>query len=373
MKLETFNPQSYVEMKIRETLNCTKAEADILSEFETNFKDAIPMIHNIYMVLGKIIEGIGTYVQNEYRVELKKEDIEELQNIYIKQFKEAVLVINTEITNHLDIISDSMYEHFIHHFMESFVSERLLAQTFHFLRQAGYDIKLENIAGVSISIDDTTTLDMMEKVDLMSMYEKNLGESPSKNSLLEHLHNELLMDLVDVHRITYHERLLAFVAFSAMPEARINTYGLNVDSRIQGKGLGSYFIDSVVDAEAQERILNADCDISKSVSSKYIETGWVGYHYWDDNGSKIVDICRDENKNKSYWGKTKSIDQIFAPIVPPGVMVRTAQKQSDLPLELLNQGYVLTRLFKEEDEVIAVFEKAQEEANDDNAKDIWVY
>ena len=146
----------------------------------------------------------------------------------------------------------------------------------------------------------------------------------------------------------------------------------NVTPDVRGFKIGEAMLDQVVSEQAKNHILEADCDAKLPISAKYIETGWVGTSYFEDKNRKtnesdwIIYIKRNDNLNAGYWGKLASKESIITQRThPENVKVEVAKTQAELPFQLCNEGYVLTRMFTDKSGLsYGVFElPIKEEAN----------
>lgn len=224
------------------------------------------------------------------------------------------------------------------------VNTLLFLNSFKALRELGYNFSLEDVANSAIESNQGGTIAESDISTMRSIYSHNQKESAVHDSLLASFDKKVRDPKTRFSIFKRQDAVQSFVAFSDKGDS-LYMSAFNVSPAARGYKIGETMLDQVVEQEAKENTLVADCDSKLPISSKYIETGWVATRYWDDHGDMILDIIRDDTERDQYVSKKLPKEEIVARHVPDKVIVKTASEQKDLPFELCNQGYTLTRMF----------------------------
>ncbi len=240
------------------------------------------------------------------------------------------------------------------------VEQILFLNAFKALREEKMDLKLEDIKNAELKEVRGGELSTEEIAAMSKIYAENQkGNEAVQKELLEKFSERVQDSTTRFSVFTREGAIQGFLAFTPQENGEQYLSSVNIIPEARGYRLGDALLQEIVEKEAAKHVLTADCDSKLPISAKYIETGFVATRYFDDNGDKILDIRRDDKVKGNFWGKNKSFEEILDRAAPPGVRVENAAEQKDLPFELLNQGYVLTRMFKNPSGgVYAVFEPA---------------
>lgn len=220
------------------------------------------------------------------------------------------------------------------------------------------DSKLEIKNGSEISIED---------VDIMrSIYSQNQAEVGAHDEILAHFDERVKDPATKFYIFKWQNKIQSFVAFSSKGENLFEATSFNVDPSARGYKIGEAMLEEAIAKEAEEHILYGECYANLKISAKYIETGWIAEGHFTEPGKErnttdqLLNIFRDEKNNQEFWGKrTTSPEAIYEMDgMPEFVKVEEVGTQLGLPFYLLNEGYVLTRMFYYEPKrkFIGVFE-----------------
>ncbi|MCD8494801.1 MAG: hypothetical protein LRY46_01620 [Candidatus Pacebacteria bacterium] len=135
---------------------------------------------------------------------------------------------------------------------------------------------------------------------------------------------------------------------------------LNVDPHKHGLSLGEVVMAQSLAKEAESHILDAKCIPTEMNSARYIEMGFVGHASENFQGIDIMHISWNKNKNEDLVSKKLSpleIAQMAHGDIPTPETLRIyrADHQHDFHF-LKDQGYVLSRYFKNKDGWYCVYE-----------------
>lgn len=227
------------------------------------------------------------------------------------------------------------------------------------------DIKssdLEVVGGGSLSVEDISTM--------RSIYSHNQRESAVHDELLKGFDTRVKDPKAKFYIFKWQGKIQSFMALS--DDGKDNSLymsSVNVEPSARGYKIGEAMLDQVVEQAAKEHVITADCDSKLPISSKYIESGFVGTFYWEDKNKEtgqsdwILDITRNDRMNHSYWGKQQTNTEAIVNSRgkhPDTVTIEVANTQAELPFHLLQEGHVLTRMFKDGSGLwYGVFEEAR--------------
>ena len=233
-------------------------------------------------------------------------------------------------------------------------SQTLFINSFKTLHESGTEFSLEDIESSKFEQSEGGTITETDISAMRSIYSHNQKESAVHDALLTSFDKKVKDPKTRFNIFKWQDKIQSFVAFSNKGDS-LYMSAFNVSPDARGYKIGEAMLDQVVEQEAKESTLTADCDSKLPISAKYIETGWVGTFYWEDKNEKeqksdwVLDIKRDETANNSYWGKSQNKESIITQRThPENVKVEVAKTQAELPFQLCTKGFVLTRMFKDE-------------------------
>ena len=233
--------------------------------------------------------------------------------------------------------------------------EVVFLNAFKFLRQHGASFGFEDIRSASVEIKEGGTLSKEDISTMRSTYSHNQQESAVHNTLLAGFDKKVQDPKTTFTIFKWQGKVQSFMALSDIGDS-LYMSSVNVEPSARGHKIGEAMLDQVVGQEAKNHVITADCDAKLPVSSKYIETGFIGTFYWEDKNEEtgksdwVIDIKRDDTVNSSYWGKQQTSNEAIINSRskhPDTVMIEVAKTQAELPFHLLQEGYVLTRMFKD--------------------------
>ncbi len=299
------------------------------------------------------VEGLSFDVEDAFRAELVT-ILLEINSIFRKY--RAILEekgdqekVFTDFATEVDPVLKSAEENFTR--MQT--RKTIFLHSFKALFQNKVPFTIEDMVSSSFDIVQGGTLTGDEISSMVAIYSHNQKESVAHDSLLENFLKITKDPTTKFAIFKWEGKIQSFVAFT---DNIGYTYmsGFNVDPDARGFKIGEMMIDQVIEKEAQENTLTANCDSTLPISAKYLETGWVGTNYWEDKDPKkrgsewVIDIKRDDTRKHLYWGKSQSKESIITQRThPENVKVEVAKAQEELPFHLCNNGYVLTRMFKD--------------------------
>lgn len=241
------------------------------------------------------------------------------------------------------------------------VNQIIFLNSFKLLKDNGVDFSLDDITNSSFQKVLGTEIAPEQLEQMRSMYETNQSANPAvQQELLNSLAKKISDGKTNFYLFSYMNNIQSFVALTPSGDGTLYASAFNVAPDARGYKIGEAMLIEVIDKEAREHVLVADCNASLPISAKYIETGWVATRFWNDHGDKILDIRREDTRNNEYSGKKLSKEDIIAGKVPHRTLVETSNEQKNLPFSLCNEGYILTRMFFDQETArhYAVFESA---------------
>lgn len=223
--------------------------------------------------------------------------------------------------------------------------------TFKSLIDSGIKIDLESVSQAGLTFSGGLELSADDITFMRSVYSDNQIDSAVHDQLLSGFDKKVKDPKTQFSIFRWQNKIQSFLAFTDKGDS-LYMSAFNVSPDARGFKIGEVMLDQVVNEQAKERVLEADCDVKLPISAKYIETGWIGTFYWEDKNEKegksdwVIDIKRDDKINAKYWGKGASKESIVTQRThPENVKVEVATTQAELPFHYLQEGYVLTRMF----------------------------
>lgn len=222
--------------------------------------------------------------------------------------------------------------------------------------QNGSEISINDIRDANLEIVLGSSLVKTDVTAMRRMYQKNQKDSAILDTLIASFDARVSDPNTRFYIYKWKGRIVGFLALTDLEGSKYFS-SFNVDTNSQGFKIGDAMLHEFIGQEAKEHVLTADCYAHVAITQRYLDTGWVAYKYEPEPDLKrpggtahVLHICRDDAHNKIYWGGNTSKEVIVARQVlpPPEVVVESAHSQDALHFEKLNQGYVLTRMFRDD-------------------------
>lgn len=251
---------------------------------------------------------------------------------------------------------ESLYEKALQNISKTFQEEddglTMLLQALITLKESGVDFSLEDVNDNKITMERGE--DLAEDVFLMrKLYLESMAGYPAEiqDELLENFDANVMDKNSSFSVLRYKKKVAGFACFTEkVPNQKIVS-AVTLDPRFQKAYIGEALIKQSFDREAKENILGADCVAQKSVSSRYIENGFIGVRAWDDRGDLILDIVRDDRRNERYFSTKALSSEEIVRLSPLGKIdsarIEVVADPKEHSFALCNQGFVLTRYFKD--------------------------
>ncbi len=225
--------------------------------------------------------------------------------------------------------------------------------TFKALKERDLLDNLEEIKNSELEIKKGGEVSSEDYEEMRFVYSNNQAEVGAHDEILAHFDERVQDPNTRFYIFKWQGKIQSFTAFSRKMDKVLEATSFNVRTEARGFKIGEAMLEEAIANEAKENILYAECYANLPITSKYIETGWVAERHFEEKGKvagsvdQLFEIYRDDKESASFWGKQQtSIEDIIAmKDLPEGVRVEFSGSQLGLPHYLLNQGYVLTRLF----------------------------
>jgi N-acetylglutamate synthase-like GNAT family acetyltransferase len=234
------------------------------------------------------------------------------------------------------------------------------------LHQSGEQFSLKDIKDCNLCIESGATLTEIDTTIMRNIYSQNQAEVGAHDEILAHFDERVKDPNTKFYIFKWQNKIQSFVAFTAAGENLFEATSFNVDPAARGYKIGEAMLEEAISKEAKEHVLYGECYAKLKIAAKYIETGWIAEKYFTEPGKDpnsvdtLMNIYRDDAHSSQYWGKsTTSPEAIYGKEgIPEFVRVEEAGSQLGLPLYLLNEGYVMTRMFYYEPQrkFVGVFE-----------------
>ncbi len=187
------------------------------------------------------------------------------------------------------------------------------------------------------------------RVEVMNSFEQSL-ENPDTQFYVLHRYGTLLASLrLDKVRDTNGNVTSKY-------------FGSFVSDPTYGNGrLGEAVFEKTLEMEARDNIpINAWCNPLSAITQKYIEAGFTAQALNDFGGVPsleiVFDAIQNEKSETKHWSAERVIRESLA---QSSDMVQTfsTTRPEDIPFNLINDGYMLTRYFRQDNRYYAVFER----------------
>lgn len=135
-----------------------------------------------------------------------------------------------------------------------------------------------------------------ELQQIKEMYERNYAQTPELLTVLyDGFLQSIKKDNIEYKVVKQKDRIVALFAFEYLEDRSIYAGKFNVQQSYQGSELGNEMMENTLDQYAQTHIIRADCNLEASVSSNYIERGFVAVRGYDFQETKSLQIIRNES------------------------------------------------------------------------------
>ncbi len=326
-------------------------------------------------------------------------------------YEEAGLPIPKELKTKEEILSrvdDKKTEYLSFHLQEKHkaLQERLLSQVkdlgtklfdidaevyvfigaFKILAERGVTVPFEEIKGVSVENLSAPDLSDSDRTSMESIYRTNYAQNPEFQKALMEKWSTVSNDPNNEFTVLRHEGNIAgFFRMENTAPSKKYFGAFNLDKTYRGGALGEALLTESVGEVAKENIIEADCDMREPITSKYIESGFIGVDNYDVKGNPSFHIVRNDRLHSELFTKSAQLTEeeimskarigeqvVDGDLVVAAVLVKEI---AHLPFSLIThtQGdkrVVLTRYIREKDErgemiACAVFEKVSAEKLDE--------
>jgi len=249
----------------------------------------------------------------------------------------------------------------------------LFLSSFKELKRAGEKFSFEDIKNLQFNIENAAELKKQDIEQMKEVYAKNYEEYPDlQKQLLADFDKAAKSEKTIFYTLKHKDQVVAFNRFDDLGKGRKRFASFNVDPDFKGAKLGEAMMERSIDIESQNNILEATCLSFTPISGKYIESGFTAKELIDYQGLPVLKIEKDNKKESEYAFKNKSKQEIVDLFekeykdkeltgAEEVIIKQVKPDQSGKNFEILNQGYVLTRYFREKGQAYLVFEKEKEE------------
>lgn len=251
------------------------------------------------------------------------------------------------------------------------------------LKKEGLLDSLEEIKGVRFDVCQPQEISPEDIQVARAIYAKNYASTPRLQQSLLHTFDESVADASGKERFFIFKHNDAVKGFYRLEETAPGHYyfgAFNVDPTYKGYKLGETMLAQSLDHKAALAVIDADCDREASVSSFYIESGFIATDAYDFEEAKAFHILRNDALQKEVlatadWNeeKIRAMAKVGETVSREGGKVLVSAfpraRLNNIPFDKLGEHpgnrYVLSRYIfprdKRDDIVYAVFERVSEE------------
>jgi|GEM_PF-4443945 len=186
-----------------------------------------------------------------------------------------------------------------------------------------------------------------------------------RNAVLESFSNALNNADTNFYILRRNETPVAALRFDTLKNSSGSVikkyFGSFVSDSNYGNGkLGEAVYDKAIKAEVSKGVpIEANSNPLSPISQKYIETGFVATKLEDYAGVPSFSIRLDSKINEKSDTKKWTIEQIISAALAQdtgNIKTYSVRSTNEIPFELVNKGFLLTRYLKQGSRIYAVFE-----------------
>jgi hypothetical protein len=244
----------------------------------------------------------------------------------------------------------------------------LFLESFRSLVESGEPLTLEDINNSTFDVKRGGALSQDEVQQMKEIYSFNQSEVGAHEALVEGFLKRTADPATYFYIFKWQDKLQSFVAFTEEKNGHMHATSFNVNPGARGYKIGETMLQSAIEKEAEQHVLIAECYMHVPITRKYLETGWIAHgHFFEpgkDEGTidRLFEIYRNDSESGIFWGKQSKVTSETIENyenVPPGVLIATAEEPQGLPLQMLQEGYVMTRMIlsKKDKKYYGVFEQ----------------
>ncbi|MBP9771377.1 MAG: GNAT family N-acetyltransferase [Candidatus Pacebacteria bacterium] len=231
---------------------------------------------------------------------------------------------------------------------------------------------------------DPNRLSDKDRETLRAMYRNNYADRQEfAKTFLEQF--DVFLETISEDRdrlylIRDRDAIIGFARFTdsaTQDETELMTYmsAVNIDPAYKRNSIGRTMLDALIHFEAQNHRIEADCVAHSSIAQFYIESGFAADRFFEFQGVPSFHITYMPHlASKDYHHMQANIAEDALEGIPLTVTSATGdydevvpiyheKRREDLPLNLINEGLLLTRYFSQNELYFAVFEPRQQEEN----------
>jgi len=323
----------------------------------------VTKIFNKYLELVSQLNSVENILKDSYSKEADESDIIKIKEGILKKGKNLLVHFSDMVESRKEISAEEIVEEL--NKVEAEATTFFLV--FKTLKEEGDLPPLSEIKGLSFEQKSATELSLEEQETIKKLYTENYKNNPELLAVLIGKFEEKVINPETKFYVLKHNRKLrACIGFTPVENGGAEyAHSFNVEKTLRGISIGNVMMENAMNKEAENSVLEGDCAAFEKISSKYIESGFIGTSFYIYENNPSLNIVRDEKKNPEYWGKQmigkedELVQMISNDRLPEGVLAESVSEQKEFKMKPLSNGYILTRYFmdKSSKKWYAVFEK----------------
>jgi N-acetylglutamate synthase-like GNAT family acetyltransferase len=344
----------------------------ILTLGKTAETDAARAVFDKYSQIVDQTEGVRDYLRANFgeEKEFSEQTVNQIINTLLKRGRDLLADFADKAKKQKGKIDTSQI---MKELAEIQTENILFLSIFRELKKSGEKIDFEDIKDIEFNIEKAAELEKEDIKQMKDVYARNYQQYPDlQKELLADFDKAIENEKSTFYTLKHKGKVVAFNRFDDLGKGKKRFASFNVDPGFKGAKLGEAMMERSVDLESQNNVLEATCLSFTPISGKYIETGFAAQELIDYKGLPVLKIEKDNKKESEYAFKGKSKQEIINLFereykgkeltgAEKVVIKRVKPDQSGKNFEILNQGYVLTRYFREKGGAYLVFEKEKQE------------
>lgn len=338
------------------TANNDQLRAQVLTFSRSVSHEDATSVFERYADLISSVEDVGEYLQREFG----HQNDTAIHAITERMLQRGERVLSDAYTRKSDPASIAAV-------IESIsVENAIFVESFRALKERE-PLSLQDVASLDISRVEASpgAFSDQDVSQMKTIVQVNYAHESEafREAVLASMVNALNRKGTDFHTLRFKGQIIGFNRFDTMenaPDGRHRRYfgSFNVDQSFAGGKLGEAMIEQTVLKEAEESVIEADCNPRTPITSKYIESGFNATSIADFAGVPSFHIVFDTVTNESLSSRKISAEEVVRRAEANERTDRIIFCTSDgSSFEYLSQGYALTRFLRNGDHWCCAFEK----------------
>lgn len=232
---------------------------------------------------------------------------------FIKKFVTKVVVAKREGKNQTEEEKTAFSSEIIDELKNIKEEISVFSATLRTIREMNIQISFETLLKADFNSIKPQKISGEDRKKMEAMYRKNYEKQPN---LREKLIEGFLLSLENkgntFYCFRYNKELEGFYRLEERTDGSLYFGAFNVSVPLAGSNIGEMMMKEVLDIKAKDRIIEADCDLASSISSNYLERGFIATNQYQFEEANAIKIFRNDGGNKAFISKKMNREEIIS-------------------------------------------------------------